>query len=70
VLDSALQALQYAEQRERDADLEKDEDRAPGLAPDARPDERQVLDDGGSCPCGYLGLKVMRAASPVTFRYF
>src|SRR6202041_3060790 len=36
-----LQALEHAEQREGDADLQKDQDGASGLAPDAGPYERQ-----------------------------
>src|ERR1700732_5474106 len=41
MLDSGLQSLQHAEQREGDADLQEHQNGASRLAPDAGPDERQ-----------------------------
>src|SRR5256885_2386262 len=59
VLDAALQALQHAEQREGNADLEENEDSPPGLAPDTGPDERQkshaAVPAGSSLNCLFRG---------------
>ena len=43
LLDTRFQTLEHTEQRESNADLEKDQDGATGLTPDAGPDERQKL---------------------------
>ncbi len=43
LLDPGIQTLQQAEQQESRGDLQQHQDGATGLAPDARPHERQVL---------------------------